>query len=83
MNFESTPSVPTSRRIGHIVRNVAIAVIAMISVAACSPGAADQPTAAESSDPTMSTTASPTPEATAAIGPGRGIGAFAGCCRRT
>ena len=36
MSFEPNPSVPTSRRAQSIVRNVAVAVIATISIAACS-----------------------------------------------
>jgi hypothetical protein len=78
MNIEPIPSVSKSHRIRRIVSNLAIAVIATISIAACSPGASDKPTAAETSEPTVSTTASPSssPEATATVGPGRGTAFF-------
>jgi hypothetical protein len=80
MNIEPRPFLPTSRRTSRIVRNIAIAVIATISLAACSSGASDNPTAADTSEPTVSTTASPPSsiEATATVGPGRGTGSFVG-----
>src|SRR5918993_1455320 len=80
MNIASTPWVPTPHRTRRIVCNVAVAVIATISIAACSAGASDNPTAAETGGPTVSTTASPPSsiEATATVGPGRGTGSFAG-----
>jgi hypothetical protein len=80
LNIEPSPSVSTLRRTWRIVRDVAIAVVAMISIAACSSGASEQPTAADTSEPTVSTPAShPTSnEATATVGPGRGTGAFVG-----
>ena len=78
MNIEPIPSVPTSHRIRRIVYNVAIVVIATMSIAACSRGASDKPTAAETSESTVSTTASSStsPEATATVGPGRGTAVF-------
>ncbi len=80
MNIASTPWVPTPRRTRRIVCNVAVAVIATISIAACSAGASDNPTAADTGGPTVPTTASPPSsiEATATVGPGTGTGSFAG-----
>ena len=80
MSIHSSPSLSTSRRTRCIVRDVAIAVIAVISIAGCSLGASDNPTAADTSEPTVSTPASPpsSVEATTTVGPGRGTGAFVG-----
>jgi len=83
---QSVMSGETSRRTRRIVRYVAIAAIAMISLAACSSGASDNPTVADTSDtvadtsePTPSTTVPPTTtEATATVGPGSGTGYFVG-----
>jgi hypothetical protein len=78
-HVQSVISGETSCRTRRIVRYVAIAAIVMISLAACSSGASDIPTAADTSEPTLSTTAPPTPtEATATVGPGTGTGYFAG-----
>ncbi len=76
---QSVMSGETSCRTRRIVRYVAIAAIAMISLAACSSGASDNPTVADTSEPTLSTTVPPTTtEATATVGPGTGTGYFAG-----
>ena len=77
MNLESGLSVKTARQARHVVRNVALAIIATLSVTACSSGSA-APTPAESGEPTLSTSVSPILEATATVGPGRGTGSFSG-----
>ena len=76
MNIEPIPSVSTSHRIRRIVRDVAIAVIATISIAACSSGASDKPTTADTREGTVSTTASSPTLPTATVGPGRGTAFF-------
>jgi len=76
MNIEPSPSVPTSYRIRRIVRDVAIAVIATISIAACASGASDNPTAADTTGPTVSATGSSATLPTATVGPGRGTAFF-------
>ena len=76
MDIESNPSVPTLRRTRHMVCNVAFAVLATISIAGCSSGVSDNPTAADPTEQTVSTSASI--EATATVGPGRGTGFFGG-----
>jgi len=80
MNVESNPSVPTRRLIWRIVRNVAVAAITTTLIAGCSSGVADNPTAADATQPAVSTNASPAAsgEATATVGPGRGTGFFGG-----
>ena len=83
---QSVMSGETSCRTWRIIRYVAIAAIAMISLAACSSGASDNPTVADTSDtvadttePTLSTTVPPTTtEGTGTVGPGTGTGYFAG-----
>jgi hypothetical protein len=78
-HVQSVISGETSCRTRRIVRYVGIAAIAMISLAACSSGASDNPTAVDTSEPTLPTTAPPTPtEATATVGPGTGTGYFVG-----
>ena len=56
MNLESSRSVPTSIRTRRTVRNLAIALIATIPLAACSSGASDDPRADDVAEPIGPTT---------------------------
>ena len=79
MNVEPSPHRPPGR-VRHTIRGITVAVVATISIAACSPDASDAPTAADSRQPTATAVASPSTssEATATAGPQTGTGFFAG-----
>jgi hypothetical protein len=81
MTVDPTPPVRPGRPATHAIRAVTTATVAAITIAACSSGTTDEPTAASTREPTGSTTAPPltatTVDATTITsGAGTGTGSF-------
>ena len=71
MTVEPTPSVRPCRPARHAIRAMALATVAAIMIAACSSGAADEPTAVSTQESAGSTTPPPVTSA-----PGRAAASF-------